>query len=60
MIKMLLKEQTTRINMQCGFRRGYSTIDNLFIIHSLFEILEFKKIFFFYVFQYCVSGCSLV
>ena len=40
---MLLKEQTARINMQCGFRRGYSIIDNLFIIHSLFEILEFKK-----------------
>ena len=28
---------------QCAFRRGYSIIDNLFIIHSLFEILKFKK-----------------
>ena len=28
---------------QCGFRKGYSTIYNLFIIHSLFEILKFKK-----------------
>jgi hypothetical protein len=28
---------------QCGFQRGYSAVDNLFIIHSLFEILKFKK-----------------
>jgi len=28
---------------QCAFRRGYSIKDNLFIIHSLFEILNFKK-----------------
>ena len=28
---------------QCAFRRGYSIIDNLFIIHSLFEIFKFKK-----------------
>jgi hypothetical protein len=28
---------------QCSFQRGYSAVDNLFIIHSLFEILKFKK-----------------
>ena len=35
---------------QCGFRKGYSTIDNLCIIHSLVEILkcafiDFEKAF---------------
>jgi hypothetical protein len=29
---------------QWDFRRVYSTIDNLFIIHSFFEILKCKKI----------------
>ena len=28
---------------QGGFRKGYSTLDNLFILHSLFNILENKK-----------------
>ena len=28
---------------QCGFRKGYSTIDNLFIIFNFFEILKNKK-----------------
>ena len=28
---------------QTGFRKGYSTIDNLFIVHSFFEILKKKK-----------------
>ena len=26
-----------------GFRKGYSTIDNLFIVHSILEILKKKK-----------------
>ena len=29
---------------QSGFRKGYSTLDNLCILHSLFNILENKKI----------------
>jgi hypothetical protein len=28
---------------QSGFRKGYSTLDNLFILHSLFNILKNKK-----------------
>jgi hypothetical protein len=28
---------------QTGFWKGYSTIDNLFIVHSFFEILKKKK-----------------
>lgn len=28
---------------QFGFRRGYSTIDSLFSLHMLFEILKFKR-----------------
>ena len=28
---------------QCGFRHGYSTIDNLFVLYSFFEILKRKK-----------------
>ena len=30
---------------QTGFRKGYSTIDNLFIVHSFFEILKKKKMY---------------
>ena len=28
---------------QCGFRQGYCTIDNLFILYSFFELLKRKK-----------------
>lgn len=28
---------------KCGFRKKYSTIDNLFLLHSLFEIMKIKK-----------------
>ena len=28
---------------QCGFRKGYSTLDNLFVLFNFFEILKNKK-----------------
>ncbi|XP_071123270.1 uncharacterized protein [Mytilus edulis] len=28
---------------QAGFRKGYSTVDNIFVIHILFELLKRKK-----------------
>ena len=28
---------------QCGFRKGYSTLDNLFVLFTFFEILKNKK-----------------
>ena len=28
---------------QCGFRKGYSTIDCVFVLHTFFEILKMKK-----------------
>ena len=30
---------------QTGFRKSYSTMDNLFIVHSFFEILKMKKMY---------------
>jgi hypothetical protein len=29
--------------IQCGFRKGYSTVDNIFVLHSFFELIELKK-----------------
>jgi hypothetical protein len=28
---------------QCGFRKGYSTLDCIYTIHALFEIIKKKK-----------------
>ena len=28
---------------QCGFRKGYSTLDNVFVLFNFFEILKNKK-----------------
>ena len=28
---------------QCGFRKGYSTVDNIFVLHSFFELIKVKK-----------------
>jgi hypothetical protein len=28
---------------QCGFRKGYSTVDNTFVLHSFFELIKLKK-----------------
>jgi hypothetical protein len=37
-------EQFSVLNeSQCGFRKGYSTVDNIFVLHSFFELIKLKK-----------------
>ena len=43
---ILLKysEQFSVLNeSHCGFRKGYSTVDNIFVLHYFFELIKFKK-----------------
>ena len=39
-----LNEHDTLEENQAGFRAGYSTCDNIFVLHALIEILKTKKI----------------
>jgi hypothetical protein len=44
-------EQFSVLNeSQCGFRKGYSTVDNIFVLHSFFELIKLKKKKFFAAF----------
>ena len=37
-------EQFSVLNeSQCGFRKGYCTVDNIFVLHSFFELIKLKK-----------------
>jgi hypothetical protein len=66
--RSLIYNAKRKEKVACGFQRGYSAVDNLFIIHSLFEILKFKKkkifcafihfelMYWFYISYYQLSG----
>ena len=44
-------EQFSVLNeSQCDFRKGYSTVDNIFVLHSFFELIKLKKKKFFAAF----------
>jgi hypothetical protein len=48
---MFFSEKFSILNEnQSGFRKGYSTIDNIFVLYAFFELLKLKKKKFFVTF----------
>jgi hypothetical protein len=39
---LLVRRKNVNEN-QCGFRKGYSTVENTFVLHSFFELIKLKK-----------------
>ena len=42
-LQRFLETNNLLIENHCGFRKGYSTCDNIFVMHALFEYLKVRK-----------------
>ena len=43
-LNIFLEENSILNETQCGFRKSYSTLDNIFVIHAIVEYLRVRKL----------------